>query len=162
MEKLYYLHPTVEHRHRPVNNCEYISFPSWEIPRIIHAHDSTDSPFFFHGTETKGRESFVEYGSRSFLERRFNRSLLSRSVPPFLLRHPKLELRGKRARAKGKETVHYLETKKKKQLSTLEIRETLIFFDRSSSWKGGRRRKEKARSILWELNSPLSFEGGEE
>lgn len=83
-------------------------------------------------------------------------------VPPFLLRHPKLELRGKRARAKGKETVHYLETKKKKQLSTLEIRETLIFFDRSSSWKGGRRRKEKARSILWELNSPLSFEGGEE
>lgn len=79
MEKLYYLHPTVEHRHRPVNNCEYISFPSWEIPRIIHAHDSTDSPFFFHGIETKGRESFVEYGSRSFLERRFNRSLLSRS-----------------------------------------------------------------------------------
>lgn len=129
---------SVEHRHRPVNNCEYISFPSWEIPRIIHAHDSTDSPFFFHGTETKGRESFVEYGSRTPLQPVPAISL----VPPFLLRHPKLELRGKRARAKGKGTVHYLETKKKKkQLSTLEIRETLIFFDRKEREGGGEKRR---------------------
>lgn len=137
----------------------------------------TDSPFFFHGTETKGRESFVEYGSRPFLERRFNRSPLSRSslLSSSSFAIPNSSFVVNALERGGKGTVHYLETKKKKkkkkQLSTSEIRETLIFFDRSSSGKGARRKgaidtlRIKLSFVFWEWrgirkrrrNSPRSW-----
>lgn len=94
------------------------------------------------------------------LERRFNRSPLSRSsllssfaIPNSSFVVNALERRGREPSITSK--------RRRRRNNFPPWRYVKLWFS-SIERKGRGRRKEKARSILWELNSPLSFERGED